>query len=405
MHLPDGDAQKISSPFSKATNLLDTQQPGPFPPIAMESHLPTMTKTDHPKSLSDLRVQIESGSLPTPAAMPVLAFLDLAETAFGEGFHECDMLSSEALFSQHFPSEPTEALSQAFGDATLYRRCRESLHRHARLAGLASGYSKHAVRGRLVAVRALYALTRDKAAFEHEPAKIPWRMLIEEALAGHPQEFSSYRNEWKRLASQYDRRWTSGWRTLQARIVTAGIPRSDNPVEALMEVALETALEPWQLDREWAWGHERSLRPDLRRKWTRMINCFDALHDVPGIKESGRLPAERLGPMPANGARLKNGHFPLPRRFEAMLEGESKQVLEAVHFLYRCLREFGIYSRGDDPAPGALVSEAHLDRVMAEQSFMTPQSARLHIERIRDWRESWPTGPIGALDEGAASSG
>lgn len=30
---------------------------------------------------------------------------------------------------------------------------------------------------------------------------------------------------------------------------------------------------------------------------------------------------------------------------------------------------------------------------------MTTQSARLHVERIRDWRESWPTGPIGALEE------
>lgn len=699
MRLPDGDAQEISSSFSKATNLLDTQQPDPLPPIAEETHLPLMTKIDQPRSLSDLRVQIESGSLPTPAAAPVLAFLDLAEAVFGAGFHDCDMLSSEATFSQHFPNEPDEVLAQAFGDAILYRRCRESLHRHARLAGLwendpytmlnrlaketgrpgvnrkmmeahfpglslsaitrdkalavdrrlrgrkrstlrnslatmdhfradprvvaaqilgpemigpmpmyrdgdkhrielpialaavlnqipvgqanrarrafelavdfgilqenppsgvwslseedalqyhatvreqisdntargnlralisllraadpravpahvsvdrirhperyatapelasdpaperkktgrkpvrlpaaleaevsefasaratspkrvnalrrllhdlldagydiddpaiytsalsflktefaeytagtlrsyrsvlhtflahtsrlspwatllsrakliglddidspalrlinvlaetrkpaispaeidrgvakdfvtraqergeaakclrglksldllrkklpellpgpaigdlqgwlqqmndempealeaalradavASGYGKHAVRARIVAVRALYALTRNTAAFEHEPAEIPWRLLIDEARAGHPDKFSSYRNEWKRLASQYGRRWSGGWRSIQAKIVEVGIPRSENPVEPLMEVALETALEPWQLDREWAWIHERSLRPDLHRKWTRAITCFDALHDVPG---------------------------------------------------------------------------------------------------------------------------
>jgi hypothetical protein len=281
----------------------------------------------------------------------------------------------------------------------------ESLEAALRADAIASGYGKHAVRARIVAVRALYALTRNTAAFAHEPAEIPWRMLIDEAQAGHPDKFSSYRNEWKRLASQYGRSWTKGWRTLQAKIVEVGISRAENPVEALMEVALETALEPWQLDREWAWDHERSLRPDLRRKWTRVITCFDALHDVPGIAQSGLLPAEHLGPMPDIGARLKNGHFPLPRRFEAVLEGESKQVLEAAHFVYRCLREFGIYSRGDDPAPGALVSEAHLDRIMAEQSFMTTQSARVHVERIRDWRESWPTGPIGALEEVAAQSG
>ncbi len=35
---------------------------------------------------------------------------------------------------------------------------------------------------------------------------------------------------------------------------------------------------------------------------------------------------------------------------------------------------------------------------------MTMQSARVHVERIRDWRESWPAGLIGAMEEVAAET-
>lgn len=94
--------------------------------------------------------------------------------------------------------------------------------------------------------------------------------------------------------------------------------------------------------------------------------------------------------MPPRGSRLKNAHLPLPRSFEVVLEGETKQVLEAAHFLWRSLRHLAVYGRGDDPAPGVLVADGHLEQVMAQQPFMTPASARLHIARIRDWRESQP---------------
>ena len=193
-----------------------------------------------------------------------------------------------------------------------------------------------------------------------------------------------------RLADRVSRVWTPGWRNLQARLVEAGIPRAENPVDTMMEVAGKSGLEPWQLDREWAWVHERSLRPDLRRKWVRAIDNFDALRSVPEIDSDSLLPAETLGPMPKTGARLKNAHFPLPRGFETALEGETKQVLEAAHFVWRCLREFGDHARGDDPSTGLLVSEDVLERIMREQSFMTPASAHLHLARIRDWRESRP---------------
>ncbi len=252
-----------------------------------------------------------------------------------------------------------------------------------------AGYSRLGAQALIVAVRKLYALTGDKSVFESDVTDIPWRDLIQRANAGHPIAMSSYLTELRRLTERLDRKWTAGWRSLQAHVVAAGIPRANNPVDTLMDVAGPTGLEPWQPDREWAWIHERALRPDLRRKWIRAIDCFDALHDLAGLAESGLLPAERLGPMPVTGSRLKNAHFPLPRRFEAALEGETKQVMEAAHFLWRCLRDLGICSRGDDPVPNALVSETHLDRILAEQSVMLPSSAQLHIARIRDWRESW----------------
>ncbi|WP_210204187.1 hypothetical protein, partial [Allosediminivita pacifica] len=85
-----------------------------------------------------------------------------------------------------------------------------------------------------------------------------------------------------------------------------------------------------------------------------------------------------------------NRSVTLPRRFETALEGETVQVLEAAHFVWRCLRKFGVHSCGDDPLTGELVSEENLERIMREQPFMTPASARLHVARIRDWRESRP---------------
>lgn len=130
------------------------------------------------------------------------------------------------------------------------------------------------------------------------------------------------------------------------------------------------------------------MRRDLRRKWTRAVANFDALRALPEIEEAGLLPALPLGPMPRAGTRLKNAHFPLPRIFESLLEGENKQALEATHFLWRCLRAFGDYARGDDPLIAILVAEETLERTMQQQTFMLAQSAQIHVARIRDWRES-----------------
>ncbi|MDG3043124.1 hypothetical protein P6F28_17770 [Roseicyclus marinus] len=264
-----------------------------------------------------------------------------------------------------------------------------SLEESLRSVAMAAGYGEFAVKELITASRRLYSLTTDKTIFDAPIDLIPWRELTVDADARHEQEMVNYRLILLRLADHVDRKWMPGWRTLQARIVDAGIPRVENPVDTLMEVATDTGLEPWQLDREWAWVHERSLRPDLRQKWTRAIDNFDALYAVPEIAGDTLLPAAQLGPMPRIGARLKNAHLPLPRRFEAALEGETKQVLEAAHFLWRCLRAFGVYSRNDDPAPDALLREENLDRILREQPYIGAQSARLHIARIRVWRESW----------------
>lgn len=252
----------------------------------------------------------------------------------------------------------------------------------------AIGYSAHGVRTRIVAVRALYRLAPDKSLFTGDIESIRWQELVESTLAVHPKEMAVYQPELLRLADQIGKPWPLGWKTLQSKIVQAGIPRADNPVDVLMEVAMTNDLQPWQLDREWAWVYERSLRPDLRRKWTRAVANFDALRALSGIEEAGLLPALPLGPMPRVGSRLKNAHLPLPPSFESALEGETKQVLEAAHFLWRCLRAFGDHPRGEDPLIATLVADETLERIMQQQTFMLTQSAEVHVARIRDWRES-----------------
>lgn len=283
----------------------------------------------------------------------------------------------------------------AIGDQRDWLRRRKgelptALEKSLRSVAEAAGYGAFSVKELITSARRLYELTPDKTVFDVQIDVIPWRDLTAAADASHPKEMLHYRAPLQRLADRVGRAWTPGWRKLQARIVEAGIPRAENPVDTLMDVAASEGREPWELDREWAWVHERSLRPDLRTKWVRATDNFDALRSVPEIASESLLPPDKLGPMPTTGSRLKNAHFPLPRRFEATLQGETKQVLEAAHFVWRCLREFGVHSRGDDPSTDSLVSDEILERIMRDQRLMTPASARLHVARIRDWRESRP---------------
>ena len=95
-----------------------------------------MTHSQSTLSLTDLRMRIENGTLPSTGSASILAFLDLARSAMGpETFHDPGVLASETSFAATFPRVPDDDLATAFGDAGLYGRCRESLLRHARLAG------------------------------------------------------------------------------------------------------------------------------------------------------------------------------------------------------------------------------------------------------------------------------
>jgi len=96
-----------------------------------------MTHSQPTLSLADLRMRIENGTLPSTGSASILAFLDLARSAMGpETFHDPGVLASHASFSVSFPPFPDDDLATAFGDAALYGRCRESLLRHAQLAGV-----------------------------------------------------------------------------------------------------------------------------------------------------------------------------------------------------------------------------------------------------------------------------
>lgn len=317
-------------------------------------------------------LKIAAGTRDLPKCLAGLAALDVLRTEF-----------PERLPSTIIGDQRAWLRAQSGGPPTALENALQSV-------AVAAVYGDFGVKELIVAARRLYELTPDKTVFDAPVDIIRWHDLIAAAHASHPREMLHYRLALLRLADHVGRNWTPGWQELQRHIVDAGIPRADNPVDALMGVAVVAGLEPWQLDKEWAWMHERSLRPDLRITWSRNIDRLDALHAVPEVAATGLLPTDRLGPMPARGSRLKQAVYPLPARFQAVLEGETKQVLEAAHFLWRCLRAFGVYARGDDPAPFAIVTDEHLERIMSEQPFMTPASARFHVARIRDWRESRP---------------
>mgnify|MGYP003116316559 FL=1 len=86
-------------------------------------------------SLAKLRALIESGIVATSSKTSILAFLDLAHVAVGRGaFYAPAVLASPETFSIWFPLVSSRENVKAYGDATLYSRCRNSLHRHVRLA-------------------------------------------------------------------------------------------------------------------------------------------------------------------------------------------------------------------------------------------------------------------------------
>ncbi|HRO12138.1 hypothetical protein [Amaricoccus sp.] len=180
------------------------------------------------------------------------------------------------------------------------------------------------------------------------------------------------------------------WRELQRAAVAAGVVPVGNPVPALFEAAGETFAAPRDLTREWAWQHERGLRPDLRITFAANIDRLDALHAVPALTGSGLLPPEPLGPMPSRGGRHIHAVYPLPRPIEAAVaeldvpDVERRSIEGSVHFVWRQARDAGLHTAGDAPTAEELLSEATVDRLRAMATGRAQRAAwREHVPRLR----------------------
>jgi len=167
----------------------------------------------------------------------------------------------------------------------------EALKAHADQAG----FTAFGAKATLVAVRTLYSLAHDKTAFDRPLNHIPFDTLLRTLAPENAAVIAPYRNEIDALAARLSIGWTRGWRDLQAHVVAAGTARCDNPLEALVQIAVPENLEPWQLDREWAWTHERGLRPDLRLTFARNLSRFDALRGIETVAQAGLMPEGPLG--------------------------------------------------------------------------------------------------------------
>lgn len=95
-----------------------------------------MTQKHTTLTLAELRDLIETDTVPTSSKPSILAFLDLTHSAIGPAaFRDPLLIASPAAFSAWFPALPDNRLAEAFGDVTMYSRCRNSIERHVRLAG------------------------------------------------------------------------------------------------------------------------------------------------------------------------------------------------------------------------------------------------------------------------------
>jgi hypothetical protein len=145
------------------------------------------------------------------------------------------------------------------------------------------------------------------------------------------------------------------WRALQGAVSRAGIPPAESPVLALFAAAGETVASPRDLTRDWAWQHERGLRPDLRITFSAKIGRLDTLRTHPVLVDCGLLPAERLGPMLPRGGRHRHAVYPLPRSVEAAIaaldasDAERFSIEGSVHFIWHLARDAGLYQPGDAP--------------------------------------------------------
>lgn len=180
------------------------------------------------------------------------------------------------------------------------------------------------------------------------------------------------------------------WRELQSAVVAAGVVPVGNPVPALFEAAGETLAAPRDLTREWAWQHDRGLRPDLRITFAAAIDRLDALRAIPVLTGSGLLPPEPLGPMPSRGGRHVHAVYPLPRPIEAAVAeldvsaAERRSLEASVHFVWRQARDVGLHAAGDAPTAEELLSESTVGQLRAMATGRAQRDAwREHMPRLR----------------------
>jgi len=270
------------------------------------------------------------------------------------------------------------------GNIALPETLLRELEDHGRFRGL----SRNTCRSIITAITTLYTLSTDRRAFSNPLGKIPFSVIIEKAECEGgvlPSNWHRVKITTQQIEVETSIIWTKKWRALQLLTVDAGISPAKNPVPKIAAIAISDGLSPSQIDREWAWQHERSLRPDLQITWSANVARFDALLGERKIEISGQLLTGPLGPMPRRGMRAKHGIFPLPPGVDEFLEAigdglvgfSQKQLNEAAHFVWRFAREAKLFDKHCAPEPEVLFDEAVLTQVFEKvRGDMSSQALR-----------------------------
>ncbi|MBT3139484.1 hypothetical protein KL867_00315 [Ruegeria litorea] len=261
------------------------------------------------------------------------------------------------------------------GNVALPKHLNQDLEAHCAFRGL----THNSRRSIVTAVTTILSHARKKEIFDGALSRIPFDGIIFHIEQSHrqlPANWDRIKAAGLQLQSELAIVWTTPWKKLQQSVVNAGVSVRENPVPAIAAVATSANLSPQDIDREWAWQHEATLRPDLQITWSTNVDRFDGLRQIPDITASGLLPGGSIGPMPRRGNRARHGKYPLPRDVEALLEtvgGKTrfsrKQLNEAAHFIWRCAREINLFVRGDEPTAPELFNAYILTAVFHRGSL------------------------------------
>ena len=228
------------------------------------------------------------------------------------------------------------------------------------------GLTANAIRAKMGLIIALFEASVDRAAFDCPLKHIAFSEIvaqIETMSKRLPERWGRIKAAALSLEPEMHIDWTEAWAELQRCSVFAGMSVRDDPVPTIALVAIAHGLGPQEVDREWAWQHEATLRSDRQITWARAVQNFDGLRDVLIDGGPRLLPADDLGPMPPRGGRARHGRFPLPRSIEEALDQAKQngasytkmQLNEMAHFVWRFSREIGLFERGDQPGVSDLI--------------------------------------------------